>query len=201
MIKTVIFDLGGVIVPLDFPRGYAAIEALSAYPAEEVPKRIGETGLVERLEKGQVEPEEFHRRICEALGMRVSFDEFRNLWSAIFPPHTLIPESLLESLRGRYGLLLLSNTNAIHFPFVEERYPLLRHFDDFVLSYKVGIMKPDPGIYHAAVERSGRQSAECLFIDDVIENVESARREGLDATQFVGYEQLATDLQSRAIEI
>ena len=56
MIKTVIFDLGKVIVPFDFKRGYRAMAELSAYPAEEIPKRIGTTDLVTRFECGQIEP-------------------------------------------------------------------------------------------------------------------------------------------------
>jgi putative hydrolase of the HAD superfamily len=201
MIKTVIFDLGGVIVPLDFRRGYEALQGLSPYRAEEIPARIAATGLVPRLEKGLIEPEEFAARISEALDLGVSFEEFCRIWSAIFPPHTLIPESLLESLRGRHRLLLLSNTNAIHFPFIRNHYPLLRHFDDFVLSYQVGAMKPAPEIYREAVARSGCAPRECFFIDDVAENVEAARREGLDAARFVSYEQLRDELRARQIDV
>ncbi len=201
MTKTVIFDLGGVIVPLDFRRAYAAIEGLSPFCAEQIPARIAATGLVPQLEQGLIEPREFAARISEALNLAVSFEEFCHLWSAIFPPHTLIPESLLESLRGRHRLLLLSNTNAIHFPFIRDNYPLLRHFDDFILSYEVGAMKPAPEIYRAAIARSACAPEECFFIDDVPENVDAARREGLDAARFVSYEQLREELRARKIEV
>lgn len=201
MTKTVIFDLGGVIVPLDFRRGYAALEGLSPYRAEEIPARIAATGLVPQLERGLVEPKEFAARVSEALDLAVTFEEFCRLWSAIFPPHTLIPESLLEGLRGRHRLLLLSNTNAIHFPYIREHYPLLRHFDDFVLSYEVGAMKPAPEIYRAAIARSGCAPGECFFVDDVAENVDAAKREGLDAARFVCYEQLREELRARKIDV
>jgi FMN phosphatase YigB (HAD superfamily) len=201
MTKTVIFDLGGVIVPLDFRRGYAALEGICPYRAEEIPSRIAATGLVPELEKGLVPPEEFAGRVSDALGMRVNFEEFCDLWSTIFPPHTLIPESLLEGLRGRYRLLLLSNTNAIHFPFIEKHYPLLRHFDEFVLSYEVGAMKPAPEMYRAAIARSECAPEECFFTDDVLDNIEAARREGIDAAQFVSYERLQEDLRARRIEV
>lgn len=201
MTKTVIFDLGGVIVPLDFTRAYGALEGRSPYRAEEIPARIAATGLVPQLEKGLIEPEEFAARMSEALDLGVNFEQFCRLWSAIFPPHTLIPESLLESLRGHHRLLLLSNTNAIHFPFIQQHYPLLRHFDDFILSYQVGAMKPAPEIYRAAIARSGCAPAECFFIDDVAENVDAARREGLDATRFVSYEQLRDELRARNIAV
>ena len=201
MIKTIIFDLGGVIVPLDFKRGYKAIEALCGCRAADIPQRIAATGLVPRFETGLVEPDEFVRQICECLGLQTNFDDFCELWGSIFPPHTLIPESLLESLRRRYRLLLLSNTNSLHFSFVRKNYPLLRHMDHFVLSYEVRAMKPAPEIYQAAIALSNCSAQECFFIDDIADNVEAARREGMDAARFVSHEQLQKDLRERAIEV
>ena len=67
MIKTVIFDLGKVIVPFDFTRGYRAMEPLCGYPAAEIPKRIASTDLVTRFESGKVEPEDFVRQLCKLL--------------------------------------------------------------------------------------------------------------------------------------
>lgn len=201
MIKTIIFDLGGVIVPLDFKRGYLAMEALCGHRAADIPARISSTGLVPRFEMGLVQPEEFVQQISACLGLKTSFDEFCDLWGSIFPPETLIPEALLESLRQRYRLLLLSNTNSLHFSFIRKNYPLLRHLDHFVLSYEVGSMKPSPEIYHAAIANSNCAANECFFIDDVADNVEAARREGMDATRFVSYEQLKDDFRHRAIEV
>lgn len=201
MIKTVIFDLGGVIVPLDFSRGYTALSRLCRYSADEIPARIGATGLVPALETGRIEPAEFHRRISELLGLSLSYGEFVRVWGAIFLPGALLPESMLLALRRRRRrLLLLSNTNAIHFAFIEDRYPLLRHFDDYILSYRVGRMKPDAEIYRAAVIRARCQPRECLFIDDLASNVAGARRVGIDAVQFYSPVQLAAELRCRGLE-
>lgn len=201
MKRAVIFDLGGVIVPLDFPRAFAELAGVCAHSAEQVPLAIQDTGLVPLLEMGKIEPEEFHRRICIELGMELTFTEFREAWGALFSPETLIPESLLVAVRRRHRLLLLSNTNAIHFPLIEERYPLLRHFHDFILSYEVGVMKPDPGIYRAAVARAGVEPADCVFVDDVEENVAGAICEGLDAFRFESAEQVVRELRRRGIEV
>lgn len=200
MIKTVIFDLGGVIVPLDFPRGYAALSRLCRYSAEEIPARIGATGLVIAFETGRIEPAEFHRRVSDVLGLSLDYGEFLRVWSTIFAPRTLLPESLLLALlRRRLRLLLLSNTNALHFAYIQERYPVLRHFDDYILSYRVGRMKPDAEIYRAAIIRARCQPRECLFIDDLARNVAGARREGIDAVQFHSAVQLAAELRCRGL--
>jgi FMN phosphatase YigB (HAD superfamily) len=84
---------------------------------------------------------------------------------------------------------LLSNTNAIHFPFIQKNYPILRHFDGFVLSYEVGSMKRTLRSTARLSRRSGCRP-ECFFADDVADNVLGARREGIDAAQFFSYEQL-----------
>ena len=200
MIKAVIFDLGNVIVPFDFKRGYIAMQPWCCYPAEEIPKRLSTTDLVTRFESGQIQPREFVRELTSVLDLTVDYDEFCRIWSAIFLPETLVPETLLAALKKRYTLVLLSNTNAIHFDMVRESYPLLRHMDHYVLSHEVGALKPSPRMYQEAVSRAGCRPEECFFTDDIAAYVAGARREGIDAEQFQGLEKLEADLRARGIE-
>lgn len=200
MIRTLIFDLGKVIIPFDFARGYRAMEELCGVPAADIPKRIGTTDLVIRFETGLVSPEDFVAELTELLGLHVDYDQFCRIWSSIFLPDTLIPDAMLESLSRRYRLLLLSNTNAIHFAMIRERYPFVRHFHDLILSHEVKAMKPSPRIYREAIARAGCAAGECFFTDDIAAYVEGARREGIDAEQFVSLEKLQNDLKVRGIE-
>ena len=197
MIKAVIFDLGRVIVPFDFRRGYARIEALTGIPADEVPGRIRPTGLVERLESGQIEPRDFVKQLSAALNLNCTYEEFCEIWSSIFLPETLVSEELLRGIANRYPLVLLSNTNAIHFDMIRANYPLLRHFHSLVLSHEVGAMKPSPVIYGKAVEAAGCRPDECFFTDDIPEYVEGARRYGIDAVQFQSAPQIEGELRKR----
>ncbi|HZT32896.1 MAG TPA: HAD family phosphatase [Bryobacteraceae bacterium] len=199
MIKSVIFDLGKVIIPFDFSRGYRAMEQHCDCPAGEIPQRLGSTDLVQRFETGLLEPEPFVRQLSGILGLRVDYAGFCRIWSSIFLPDPLLPESLLAGLRKNYHLLLLSNTNAIHFEMIRETYPILRHFHDFVLSYRVKAMKPSPLIYRAAVEKAGCRPEECFFTDDIPAYVDAARREGMDAVQFQSREQIEEELRARGI--
>jgi putative hydrolase of the HAD superfamily len=200
MIKTVIFDLGKVIVPFDFNRGYRALEGLCEYRAAEIPARIGTTDLVHRFESGQVSPQDFVRELSELLKLRVTYDRFCEIWSSIFLPETIIPDSMLEGIARRYRLMLLSNTNAIHFDMIRANYPELRHFHDLVLSYQVGAMKPSPVIFREAIARAGCRAEECFFTDDVAAYVEAAQKEGMDATQFHSLEQIQKELRQRGVE-
>ena len=199
MIKAVIFDLGKVIVPFDFKRGYQAMAKVCSYSAEDIPKRIGSTDLVTRFESGQVSPEDFVNELCGILDLQMEYARFCEIWSCIFLPETLIPERLFEGIRQRYRLLLLSNTNAIHFQMIRSNYPLLRHFDDYVLSYEVGAMKPSPRIYEQAIARAGCEPAECFFTDDIPEYVAGAKKAGIDAVQFESAAQIERELRKRGV--
>ena len=194
-----IFDLGGVIVPFDFKRGYAKMEGLCGYAAAEIPARLRTTDLVTRFESGQVEPEEFVRQLSDILELKATYEEFCELWTSIFLPDTLVPDSLLERIHARRRLLLLSNTNDIHFTMVERNYPIMRHFDDHVLSYRVGALKPSPLIYKEAIARAGCRPEECFFTDDVAAYVEGAVREGIDAVRFESAAQVERELMNRGV--
>jgi len=196
--KALIFDLGKVLIPFDFQRGYRALEAFCPYPAVEIRRRIAASGLVRPFETGLIEPRDFFARLAEALELTIDYDAFRSAWSSIFYGQ-LIPDRVLESLAARYRLILLSNTNIIHFEMVREAYPLLRHFHELVLSYEVRSMKPDARIYQAAIERAACRPQECFYTDDIAENVEAGLREGLDAVLFEAPEQLEGEMSKRGI--
>jgi HAD superfamily hydrolase (TIGR01509 family) len=87
----------------------------------------------------------------------------------------------------------------MHFGIAKERYPLLRHFDGYVLSYEVGSLKPAPEIYREAIARAGCRPEECFFTDDLLANVEAARQEGMEAVQFQSFDQLQAELAARGI--
>lgn len=197
--KALLFDLGRVLVHFDFALAYRALESYCPCLAAEMPKRLFGTDLVQRLETGRIGAHEFHAGFSELLGLEMDYARFSGIWTSIFT-HELLPESLIESLAKRYRLVLLSNTNPIHFEMVRGAYPHLKHFHDLVLSYEVGALKPDQAIYRAAVERAGCKPEECFYTDDIPEFVEGGRRAGLDAVQFESHEQLLREFRARGIE-
>ena len=199
MIRAILFDLGRVIVPFDFDRAWSRVEALGGRPIAEAKRIVQSTGLIPKFETGEIEPAEFVAQISQACNINVSFEAFSELWSSIFLPDTLIDEELVQGLARSYRTVLLSNTNALHFEMIRENYPILRHFHSFILSYRVGAMKPEPAIYRSAVEAAGCLPEECFFTDDIPEYVEGARQFGIDAVQFRDAAQLRAELRSRGI--
>ncbi len=198
-IRAVIFDLGKVLIPFDFQRGYDRLQPLCGYESAEVRRRIAATGLVPRLEAGQIESRDFVSRLGTALGVSFEYAQFCEIWSSIFLPETLVPESLITGIKKNFRLVLLSNTNQMHFEMLERSYPILSHFENRALSHEIGAMKPSPLIYRKAVELAGCRPEECFFTDDVPEYVEGARNFGIDAVQFHSVEQLQEELARRNI--
>ena len=199
MRKAVIFDLGKVLIHFDFQPGYRALAGLCPFPEAEIPRRIAPTGMVERLETGLVEPRAFFEEFREALHLNLDYEGFCEIWNGIFTD-ALIPESLIEGLAARYRLVLLSNTNALHFEILREKYrSLLRHFHALVLSHEVHAMKPSPAIYRAAIEQAGCLPGECFYTDDIAAFVEGGKAMGLDAVQFANLAQLERELTARGI--
>jgi FMN phosphatase YigB (HAD superfamily) len=199
VLKTLIFDLGNVIVPFDFKRAYRRLEPICKYSAADIPVQLRSTDLVRRFETGKVAPERFVEEISKILDLHMSYEEFCDLFSCIFMPGTLISDSLLAGLHERYRLLLLSNTNHIHFSAVQANYPILRHFDGLVLSHEVGSAKPEPEIYKQTIAVAGCDATECFFTDDILINVEAARQFGMDAVQFKSAGQLEAEFKARGV--
>ena len=197
--KALIFDLGRVLIDFDFARGYQALSAHSPYPPQEMRRRLAGSGLVERYETGLMESCDFVSQLSTVFDVHVEYGHFCEAWSSIFT-EPLIPEDYIARLARRYPLLLLSNTNEIHFRMLHERLSVLRHFRHYVLSYEVKSMKPAPEIYRAAIASAGCLPEECFFTDDIPANVEGARQCGMDAVQFESAAQIERELKARGIE-
>ncbi len=199
MIRALLFDLGEVIVVLDFQRAYRAAARLTGRSVEEIPELIGRTGLANAYEHGRITSREFHEKFSAAIGLHVSFEEFRALWGDMFESGCLLPESLLEQLHQNYRMLIVSNTNELHFDWIVEHYSVVRHFDNYVLSYQLGSMKPHAAIFQEAIRRAACRPEECFFTDDKAENIRAAAGLGIDAVQFAGAAALEDQLRQGGV--
>jgi putative hydrolase of the HAD superfamily len=200
-----IFDFGNVIAHFDFARAAERFGRALGISGDDFARMAQRAGFVEVLkvyESGGMSSEAFHRRVAEMTGLEADFERFANDWSDIFwanePVHRLI-----DALRARgYTLVLGSNTNELHaLRFRAQFAEVFRHFDRLVLSYEVGAIKPDAGFYHACAAAAGRPSSECIFIDDLPENVEGANRAGLIGVRYSDTPALLRDLGALGVEI
>jgi putative hydrolase of the HAD superfamily len=197
--KALLFDLGRVLVPFEFNRAYRAMEALTGLDSSEIRRRLAATSLFREFETGLMEPEAFAREVMRVLGFECGLGEFSGIWNSIFLPETLVPEAVIRDLQSRYRLIIVSNTNQLHFEMLRNTYVIFEYFYGYILSYQVRAMKPDPAFYAAALDMAGCLPHECIFIDDLPENVDGAKVAGFDGIVFQSFPQLAEELKSRGV--
>lgn len=201
MVKTLIFDLGRVLVNVDSEMGYSRMAELSGLRVEEARDRLESSRLAYAFESGLMPSAEFAARVSELMGVSPSFEEFGELWYSVFHQGPIVPEEFIAGLHERYRLVLLSNTNALHYEMLEQRLAVLKHFDAYTLSYQIGAQKPSPAIYRDAIVKAGCEPGECFYTDDINEYIDGARAAGIQAAQFRGFGRLKADLQAAGVVV
>ena len=195
MARTIIFDLGKVIVDFDHMIFCHNASLHCDLNPDEIYRKIFHAGLEKRFDSGALTPEAFFDAARSALGLKIEIDLFAYLWSDIFTLTKGI-EPLINGLKQQSRLLCLSNTNPWHFNWCRQHFKVLEAFDAWILSYECHCCKPDPGIYKKALEKAGTLPEMCVYIDDIADNVAAARQlnmQGIVFSSADGLEQALLD--------
>ena len=193
MALTLIFDLGGVLVNLDWGKVCEPLASLSDLSYAAVQKEVQNGPIVQSSMSGHLDPQEFHRAICAKIHVNITFDPFIDLWNGLLSVNEDMAP-LVEELGSDHRLVLASNTDAIHFMYARQHFDVLGAFDHYFLSYEMGLIKPDPAYFHHVLDGLQTAADDCLFIDDRPDNVKSAREIGINALVFESVDRLKTDL-------
>ncbi|MBE9529075.1 MAG: HAD family phosphatase [Proteobacteria bacterium] len=202
-IEGVLFDIGGVLLDFDHMlscRRIAALAELDYLDYKEVYKRLFASGLETEFDLG-LPTELFYSRALEALGSSpeaISYEVFIEIWGAIFTERPEMKEIVAE-LRGNTRRLILSNTNAIHYSYIEEHFSWFKEFEASFLSFKLGIRKPDPAIFEAVIESTGLTPRSILYIDDIESHVMAAKEAGIEAVLFTTTDALRAVLKEAGL--
>lgn len=174
-----LFDIGRVLLDFDFESSLSRL-----LPDEIEDPRDRLSRLLERkdeLESGHVAADDYIAWALKVMGSDASHEEFREAWCDIFTPNEAMWQRVHELKADGHKLVLLSNINSIHSPWIYEAYPEFELFDGAVMSFEVGCIKPQPAIYEYALEAHGLEVDQTLYIDDVPENVDAGRAVGLSS--------------------
>jgi HAD superfamily hydrolase (TIGR01509 family) len=177
-IKTVVFDLGKVLVDFDYSIAGRKLASRASMAAAELGQFLVHVPLIIQYETGLITSEEFFQQVRRASGFQGDLEEFSSLFSDIFTP--IEPMIQLHSeLRGRgFPTYIFSNTNELAVRFIRRKFPFFNDFDGYVLSYEHGAMKPDSKLYEVVEAQSGVRGSQILYLDDRLENVEAGAARG-----------------------
>jgi epoxide hydrolase-like predicted phosphatase len=176
--KAVVFDLGKVLVDFDYTIAARRIAARGKMTLSEIARYINQSSVFMQYESGRVTTEEFYDEIRRVTGFQGSLAEFSACFADIFA--AIEPMVELQAALRRRGLAayVFSNTNELAAEHIRRSFPFYANFDDYILSYQHGAMKPDAKLYEVVEHRSGRRNAELLYIDDRPENIAAGAARG-----------------------
>lgn len=199
MIKTVIFDIGNVLLLFSHEKMLLQFSELLDVPFAALKQKVLSDKLLYEYELGNITTDHWVETLMSLSSRKPSREHLLNAMGDIF--HENFPLTDLIPLLKKQGirLLLLSNISEAHFDYVKRHFEVLHAFDEAVLSYEVRSSKPEQAIYHAVLKAAGTKAYECFYIDDVPEHVEAAKQLGIDAVVYESIEQIKKAFEERMV--
>ena len=195
MIKTIFFDIGGVLIDIHPERTYQYLSD-SADVEVSMVKESFPWDAHDQYERGIINNEDWFITYKESLPQPCCLkrSDFWNAWKLLLGEEKNTV-NILEALNKQYSIWLLSNTNPKHIQDeIEKRYLFPSLINGAVYSFDVGVRKPEKEIYEIAMQRANANPQECLFIDDLLENIQAAKQIGIEGIHFISSEQLKQEL-------
>ena len=189
-IRNIVFDLGGVLVDLDFKAAINGLQEAGFANVKEQLMAFDRGGIFQKFEVGEITADEFRTAIRENSTVTLTDEEVDALWNLMLLE---IPREKLElilELRGKYMVYLLSNTNSIHWDYVCKNafnyrgFRVEDYFEETFLSYEMHLAKPDKAIFEKMLHDANLLAEETLFIDDSEANCKAAQEVGIHAHHY-----------------
>ena len=192
----VILDLGGVIINLDYNKTIHAFEALGMGDFKTVYSQAAQTNLFDDFETGKVSAQHFVNSLLPHLKQGTTPNKVVHAWNAMILDVPVKKLALLETLKDRYPVFLLSNTNELHVPAVRREFakvtdlPMEHFFTQLYFSNEIKMRKPNAEIFEFVCKENALNPARSLFVDDSIQHIEGAKSIGLIAEHLKNPEDL-----------
>ncbi|RYY64917.1 MAG: HAD family phosphatase [Chitinophagaceae bacterium] len=196
-LKNIIFDLGGVLLDIDYGKTKSSFEELGFNNFDEMYSQYSADRLFSDLETGSISNQHFLDHLLTANKGNITGPQITSAWNAMLLHFRLSSLEFLEKLAGTYKLYLLSNTNSIHLEafnqiFIKEtgKASLDSYFTKAYYSNRVGLRKPNEDIFEFVLKDAGIEAGETLFIDDSYNNIETAKKMGFKTHLLVPGEKI-----------
>ncbi len=194
--EAIIFDLGGVLIDIDYNLTIDAFKSLGIENFDELFSQAAQTDLFSDFETGKISEQLFINKLLPILPENTTPNQVVHAWNALILNVPSKSIEILERLKKDHKLFMLSNTNAIHFPVVRRRWkevsdlPIEHYFDKIYLSHEIGMRKPYKNIFQFVIEDQQLDPEKTLFIDDSIQHIKGAEKAGLKAYHLTSIKDL-----------
>ena len=180
--QALVFDLGGVLLDIDFERALTAWAPFSTLHLDDMRRAFCLDAHYERHERGELDSTTFFEHLAAKLELNASHDEIRRGWNSIFVGEIAETLAMIESVRPLLPCYAFTNTNATHMDAWSALYPAVVHaFDRIFASHEMGLRKPDRAAFEQICRATALAPESLVFFDDLAENVRAAAEVGLQA--------------------
>lgn len=185
-LEAIIFDLGGVILNIDYNLTSKAFVKAGVRNFDEMYSQSEADDLFQHLETGKISEDSFFKELNKKAGLDLPANEIENAWNSMLLTFREKSLEFLKKIKPKYKIFLLSNTNHIHLKELKNIYhnkprefSFEKYFDKAYYSCEMGLRKPNADVYNFVLEENDLDPAKTLFVDDSIQNVEAAKLSGL----------------------
>jgi len=195
--KTIIFDLGAVILNINYQNTIDEFTKLGVNNAATLYSKKVQTNLFNQIETGMISSDEFLKALQKET-KNANINQVEKAWNAMLLD---LPEEriqLIEKLKNNYSIYLLSNTNAIHIDAIKKQLgkrkwlAFCKLFDKMYLSHELGLRKPDVKIFEYILNEQKLKAEEVFFIDDSPQHIASAKKIGIHCHHLLDDENIIT---------
>jgi len=181
-IDALLFDLGNVVIHIDFERVFARWAAHAGCDAALLSEKFSHDEPGQRYERGEIDNAAYFASLRGSLGVELDDARFLEGWGAIYVGEMPGIGELLARLAPKIPIYAFTNTNRAHAAVYSVQFAaLLAHFRKVFTSHEMGLRKPEPEAFAHIVNEIGVPAERILFFDDALANIEGARACGLQA--------------------
>ncbi len=196
-IQVLLFDLGGVVIDVDFHRVFEHWQPISRLCVDEMKAAFTFDEPYQRHERGEITAAEYFAHVRQSLQLQDDPDRIAQGWNAIFGAEITETRRMVEAARGKFPCYALTNTNAVHQAAWSAMFPaVVASFDRVFVSSEMGCRKPERRAFEFIGQALGVPLGSILFFDDLPENVAGAVAAGLQAVHVRGPADVKAALQA-----
>ena len=195
--EALLFDLGRVLIDIDFNRAIAAWAPYSALPPDVLHACFKQDLQYDRHERGEISAQQYFDHLATTLQLDATTEQIEAGWNAIFVGEITPTRQWVESLKGVLPCHAFTNTNASHMACWSQAFPrVVSALDRIFASHQLGLRKPERAAFDRVCSLIGKDAGSILFFDDLIDNVQAAQDAGLQAVWVRSPDDVAAAFQA-----